>query len=81
MRILLTGAAGCLGRAIRRVAGGRHEFVNMDIEPGGDADVHRGTFTDLELMRELMAGCDALIHTAPCTADTGRPTRRVSSRR
>ena len=64
MRILLTGASGCLGRAVRRIGAGRHEFVCVDIAPGDDAEVTEGTFTDLDLMRDLMSGCDALIHTA-----------------
>ena len=64
MRILLTGASGCLGRAVRRVGAGKHEFVCVDIDPRGDSEVREGTFTDLDLMRELMSGCDALIHTA-----------------
>ena len=63
MRILLTGAAGRLGRAVRRVGAGTHEFVCVDVETRDDPQVHRGTFTDLDLMRELMAGCDALIET------------------
>ena len=64
MQILLTGASGCLGRAVRRVGAGKHEFVCVDIDTRGDAEVHEGTFTDLALMRELMMGCDALIHAA-----------------
>jgi trimethylamine--corrinoid protein Co-methyltransferase len=66
MRILLTGAAGCLGRAVRRVGAKKHEFVCVDIAPGDDAEVQEGTFTDVALMRDLMSGCDALIHTAAC---------------
>lgn len=64
MRILLTGASGCLGRAIRHAGDANHEFVCVDTDPRGDAEVREGTFTDLDLMRELMSGCDALIHTA-----------------
>ena len=64
MKILLTGAAGCLGRAVRRSGADKHEFACVDIEPGDDREVRQGSFTDLELMRELMAGCDAVVHTA-----------------
>ncbi|MFH1567252.1 MAG: NAD(P)-dependent oxidoreductase [Gemmatimonadota bacterium] len=64
MRILVTGAAGCLGRAVRRLAAGKHEIVGVDVAPRGDGQVRGGTFTDLGLMRELMAGCDAVIHAA-----------------
>jgi len=40
MRILVTGAAGCPGRAGRRQAAGRHEVVAVDLDPGGDAEVN-----------------------------------------
>jgi len=65
MRILLTGASGKLGRAIRRAAAGSHELVLCDTderirdEGGTVADV-----TDAEAMRHLAEGCDAIIHTA-----------------
>lgn len=64
MRILVTGAAGCLGRAVRRLAAGRHEVVGVDLDTRGDGNLRQGSFTDRALMRELMAGCDAVIHTA-----------------
>ncbi len=64
MRIMLTGAAGKLGRAVRQAAAGRHELVCVDIESGDDGEVRQGTFTDLDFMRDLMTGCDALVHTA-----------------
>jgi len=64
MRMLVTGAGGCLGRAVRRLAAAQHDVVGVDLETGGDAQVRAGSFTDLELMRELMTGCDAVIHTA-----------------
>jgi len=64
MRILVTGAAGCLGRAVRRQAAGRHEVVAVDVNPGGDDAVRQGSFVDLTLMRELMEGCDAVVHAA-----------------
>lgn len=64
MRILVTGAGGCLGRAVRRLAAGQHEVIGVDVETGGDPQVRAGSFTDLELMREMMTDCDAVIHTA-----------------
>jgi len=64
MRILLTGGTGCLGRAVRRQAGDEHEIVAVDLDPGDDGEVRQGSYADLGLMRELMAGCDAVIHTA-----------------
>ena len=64
MRMLVTGAGGCLGRAVRRAAAAQHDVIGVDLETGGDPQVRPGSFTDLELMRELMTGCDAVIHTA-----------------
>jgi nucleoside-diphosphate-sugar epimerase len=65
MKILLTGATGNLGRAIRRVAGDRHQFVLMDVS---DAVVQqggiRGTVADAELVLRAAEGCDCIIHTA-----------------
>ncbi len=63
-KILLTGANGTLGRAIRAEAGDTIDFVCVDIVNGGDSSIHRGSFTDGELMDQLMQGCDAVIHTA-----------------
>ncbi|MEW6357693.1 MAG: NAD(P)-dependent oxidoreductase [Planctomycetota bacterium] len=63
-RILLTGALGCLGSAVRQVAGSDHELVCMDIGPSDDPSVRQGDFTDAARMRDLLAGCDAVIHTA-----------------
>lgn len=63
-KILLTGAAGCLGRAVRRVAGDEIEFVCLDIAAKGDPAVQEGSFTDAALLDRLLPGCDAVIHTA-----------------
>lgn len=63
-RVLLTGAAGFLGTAIRRLGGDDIDLVCVDIRNGGDACIHEGTYTDTPLMEELLAGCDTVIHTA-----------------
>lgn len=63
-RILLTGANGTLGRAIRAEGQGQFTFVGVDIATGGDPDLHEGSFTDRTLMERLIPGCDVVIHTA-----------------
>jgi UDP-glucose 4-epimerase len=65
MKILLTGACGALGRAVRRVAGGAHQFVLFDLaeqvqKEGGIC----ASVTDRDAVERAMAGCDAVIHTA-----------------
>lgn len=65
MKIMLTGACGLIGRAIRRLAGDQHEMVLVDTAEqvtklgGYQADV-----TDAQAMLEISAGCQAIIHTA-----------------
>ena len=65
MRVLLTGACGLLGRAVRRCCNGAHELVLFDtagavVEAGGI----RGTVTDPEAVMRAAEGCDGIIHTA-----------------
>ena len=65
MRILLTGACGMLGRAIRRVGAADHEFVLLDITE--DASTEGGvcaSITDESAVFGAAEGCDAIIHTA-----------------
>jgi nucleoside-diphosphate-sugar epimerase len=65
MRVLLTGACGVLGRTIRRVGAGEHEFVLLDLAEAVEAEGGlRGSFNDEELLMRAAAGCDAIIHTA-----------------
>jgi len=64
VKILLTGAAGVLGRAIRQAAPETMEPVCLDIAPGGDPNVHEGSFTDPATLEQFLPGCDAVIHTA-----------------
>jgi UDP-glucose 4-epimerase len=64
-RILITGACGCLGRAIHRVSNQQHKFVLLDQDAQVEAQGgFRGDFSDADLLRRAVAGCDAIIHTA-----------------
>jgi len=65
MRILLTGACGMLGRAIRRVGAADHQFIPLDITE--DAATEGGvcaSITDESAVFRAAEGCDAIIHTA-----------------
>ena len=71
MKILVTGAAGNLGRALLEKCRGRHEVIGADVvEPppevaGADhVQFVRGDVFDELFFREVAAGCDAICHTA-----------------
>lgn len=63
-KFLLTGASGTLGSAIRAEAKDDFEIVGLDINTGGDSQIHQGSFTDAAAVEPLLQGCDAVIHTA-----------------
>jgi nucleoside-diphosphate-sugar epimerase len=65
MRILITGAAGNLGRAVREQAKGEHDLVLFDQSEKIVADGGiRGQMTDRQAVHRAAQGCDAIIHTA-----------------
>jgi UDP-glucose 4-epimerase len=63
-KFLLTGAAGALGSAIRAEAKDDCEIVGLDLQTGGDSQIHQASFTDAAAVEPLIEGCDAVIHTA-----------------
>jgi UDP-glucose 4-epimerase len=67
-KVLLTGANGKLGKALRDLDASRFnadiEWVPLDVVTGVDAGIREGTFTDEALLDELLPGCSAVIHTA-----------------
>ncbi|WP_428937622.1 NAD-dependent epimerase/dehydratase family protein [Fontivita pretiosa] len=65
MRILITGACGCLGRAVRRAAAAQHQLVLMDVVEQVEREGGiRASVTDEQAVRRAVEGCDAIIHTA-----------------
>lgn len=71
MKILVTGAAGNLGRALIEKSRGRHQVVGADTVALSDelADQKHVTFRqgdvfDPAFFREMANGCDAICHTA-----------------
>ncbi|BAT61629.1 putative epimerase/dehydratase [Variibacter gotjawalensis] len=67
MRVLMTGAAGQIGRETRAQLKGRYELMRLtDIIDGEPAkageDFIRADLTDLAAMERMMAGIDCVVH-------------------
>ena len=75
-RVLITGAAGRIGRALRDGLQGRYDLrllYNRTVLPAeGDDEVCVADITDLAKMEEVVDGCDAVIHMA------GNPSMRAT---
>ena len=66
-KVLITGAAGRIGRVLRAGLKDRYQLRLMDRQPiaGAEvADVHIGDAADLEWMETVCAGVDAVVHLA-----------------
>lgn len=64
MKILVTGSAGHLGEGlVRTLRAEGVDVVGLDLNASDYTDVV-GTITDRELLREAVAGCDSILHTA-----------------
>jgi UDP-glucose 4-epimerase len=77
-RVLVTGAAGNIGRAVTRrlLADGRFELRASDqreIDPtvAEACEVHRGDLRDLDQAREAIDGCSHVIHLAAIVGGIG----------
>ena len=63
--VLITGAAGNVGRTIRPTLAGHFRLRLLDVEPIPDApDAFMGDIADVALLDRAMAGVDAVIHLA-----------------
>lgn len=61
MRILLTGACGKLGMAVRKVGATDHQFVLMDVAEHVTAEGGvRASVTNVDAVRQAIQGCDAV---------------------
>ncbi|MDH7785454.1 UDP-glucose 4-epimerase [Ochrobactrum sp. 19YEA23] len=63
MRIVLTGSSGRIGRAIFGLLCEQHEISGIDRSPFSTTHVV-GDFADEVLLRQVLSGADAVIHTA-----------------
>jgi uronate dehydrogenase len=65
MRVLITGAAGHVGRQLTRGLGGLHELVLADVRPPGEeARFVSADVTRLGDMLGVMGGIEAVVHLA-----------------
>lgn len=66
-KILLTGAAGMIGRVVRQGLAGRYQLLRLnDIQPLGAAapgeELVPGNLQDFAFVRELVRGVDTIVH-------------------
>jgi len=82
MKILITGSSGYLGRHTAGVAMARgHSVVGLDIKPSGISHASFkeiiGDITDLQVVKQAAAGCDAVFHLAAALAQFERDEKRM----
>jgi len=82
MKILITGSSGYLGRNMAAAALEKgHSVVGLDIKPSGI--VHAsfreiiGDITDLQSVKQAVAGCEAVFHLAAALAQFERDKKRM----
>ncbi|NLB94982.1 MAG: NAD(P)-dependent oxidoreductase, partial [Armatimonadetes bacterium] len=66
MKVLITGAAGKVGRMVRRALIGHHAMRFLDVVPvdGTEGEMVVGSILDRETLAAAMQGMDAVIHLA-----------------
>ena len=66
MKVLITGAAGKAGTAIRRELDGKHQMRLLDIADiqNPEGEFLRGDVSDLETVKKAMKGMEGVIHLA-----------------
>jgi UDP-glucose 4-epimerase len=64
MKVLVTGSSGHLGEAlVRTLRHTNHEVIGLDLRPS-DFTHKLGSISDRDLVKQCMAGVDAVLHTA-----------------
>lgn len=82
MKILITGSSGYLGGNVAMAALERgHSVAGLDIKPSGIAHASFkeviGDITDLQVVKQAAAGCDAVFHLAAALAQFERDEKRM----
>lgn len=63
--ILVTGAAGTIGRLVcRHLAARGHRVRGLDLRPGGGEDFLVGSITDTDMVARAVDGCRCVVHLA-----------------
>lgn len=62
-RVLVTGAEGTIGAAVREHLGGRYELTSLTLTPQ-DFSSHVADIADLDAIRPAFANVDAVVHLA-----------------
>ncbi|MBS0015922.1 MAG: NAD(P)-dependent oxidoreductase [Arthrospira sp. SH-MAG29] len=64
-KVLITGAAGQIGRSLRELLAGCYQFRCLDLKPiSGADDVIIADITDFQAVSQAMEGVDGVIHLA-----------------
>src|SRR5215207_246638 len=63
MKVVLTGAAGVIGTAVREHLGSRYDFVSITRKPAEFTDV-LADIGDFDAIRPAFDGADAVVHLA-----------------
>jgi uronate dehydrogenase len=71
MRVLITGAAGYVGRQLTRGLEDRHELRLADVRPMDDTRLVTADVTRLDDMLRVMDGIDAVVHLAVASGPEG----------
>lgn len=80
--LLVTGATGLVGANACRIARGQGQAVRALVREGSDAsaleelgvDVRRGDLLDADALRDAVAGCDRVLHSAAALSGTWSTT-------
>ncbi|MBM3264000.1 MAG: NAD(P)-dependent oxidoreductase [candidate division Zixibacteria bacterium] len=67
--ILITGAAGFIGKFLREGFRDRYDLRLTDIRPLEGEDIRIANLSDMDTMREITAGVDAVVHLAAHPGD------------
>jgi nucleoside-diphosphate-sugar epimerase len=80
-RVLVTGAAGLLGRAVVAELSSKCQVVGFDMKPGEADNWHVGDLTDASTVSRAVEGCDSVLHIAAVPniwSGTGETIMRVN---
>lgn len=75
-KVLITGAAGLIGRILWKSLAAHFELVGIDTRPDPNAAIVEGNMLDREIVCRLMDGASAVIHLG-ASSDVAAPWERL----